>query len=120
MVCSLVSIYFESPQLEIQKSKLYKTLDYWFRDMLNFDFLERDLGIFSLLSFVYDFLRKMFSCYINWPNIILWLPLLREIFGNMCIAIVCFPGCDVINLEIKLIFLIKPFSLHDQKVKTKI
>ena len=22
------------------------------------------------------------------------LPLLRELLGNMCIAIVCFPGCD--------------------------
>ena len=28
----------------------------------------------------------------------------------MCIAIVCFPGCDVISSEINLIFLIKPFS----------
>ena len=28
----------------------------------------------------------------------------------MCIAIVCFPGCDVMNFEINLIFLIKPFS----------
>ena len=27
----------------------------------------------------------------------------------MCIAIVCFPGCDVVNFEINLIFLIKPF-----------
>ena len=26
---------------------------------------------------------------------------------------------DVINFEINLLFLIKPFSLHDQKVKTK-
>ena len=37
----------------------------------------------------------------------------------MCIAIVCFPGCDVIIFEINFIFLIKPF-LHDQNVKTKI
>ena len=27
----------------------------------------------------------------------------------MCIAIICFPDCDVKNFEIKLIFLIKPF-----------
>ena len=33
----------------------------------------------------------------------------------------CFlPGCDVINFEINLIFLIKPFFLCDQKVKIKI
>ena len=33
----------------------------------------------------------------------------------MCIAIVCKPGCDVMNFEAKLIFLIKSFFLHDQK-----
>ena len=45
---------------------------------------------------------------------------LREIVGNMCIVIVCYPGYDVINFEINLIFLIKPLFLYDQKVKTKI
>ena len=40
MVCSLVSIGFESPHLSIQKkNKLYKFLDYGCRDMLNFEFL---------------------------------------------------------------------------------
>ena len=29
------------------ENKLYKTLDYWFRDKLNFDFLEQGLGIGS-------------------------------------------------------------------------
>ena len=47
--------------------------------------------------------------YINWPIFIVWLSLLLEILGSMCIAIVYFPGCDVINFEINLIFLIKPF-----------
>ena len=43
-----------------------------------------------------------------------------EVLGNICIAIVCKPGCDVfINFEVILIFLIKPFFLHDQKVVTK-
>ena len=37
----------------------------------------------------------------------------------MCIAIVCQPGCDIINFEINLTSLIKQFFLHDQKVKTK-
>ena len=37
----------------------------------------------------------------------------------MCIAIVCYPGCDVMDCEINLIFLIEPFFLHDQKVMTK-
>ena len=35
----------------------------------------------------------------------------------MSIAVVCKPGCDVMNLEV--IFLIKPFFLHDEKAVTK-
>ena len=35
----------------------------------------------------------------------------------MCIAIVCFPGCDVINFEIKLILLIKPFYMTKESSK---
>ena len=31
-----------------------------------------------------------------------WLHLLCEILGNMCIAIVCEPGCDVMNFEVYL------------------
>ena len=74
--------------------------------MLNFDFLEKGLGIVSLPHFVYDFSRKVFLILysINWPNFIAWLPLLLEILVNMCIAIVCKPGCDVIDFEIDLIF----------------
>ena len=37
----------------------------------------------------------------------------------MCIAIACKPGCDVMNFEVNLIFLIKLFFLYDQKAKTK-
>ena len=56
---------------------------------------------------------------INWPNFIAWLPLLLDILGNMCIAIVCYPGCDVMDFQINLIFLIEPFFLHDEKFMTK-
>ena len=38
----------------------------------------------------------------------------------MCIAIASKPGCDVMNFEVNLIFLIKPFSLHDRKVVKKL
>ena len=48
-----------------------------------------------------------------------WLPLLCEISGNMSIAIVYEPGCEVMNFEVNPTFLIKPFFLHDQKVVTK-
>ena len=90
--------------------------------MLKFDFLEKGLGIVSPPYFVYGCSRKMFLVVysINLPNFIVSLPLRLEILANMCIAVVCFPGCDVINFEIKLIFLIKPSFLHDQEVKTKI
>ena len=57
---------------------------------------------------------------VNWPNFIVSLPLLLEILGNMYIAIVFKPVCDVIKFEINFISQIKPFFLHDQKVKTKI
>ena len=97
--------------LAYNENKLYKTLDYWSRDLLNSDFSEKGLGIVFTQRFVYDFSRKMFLILysINWPNFIVWLPLLRDILGNICIAIVCFPDCDVISFEINLIFLIKPF-----------
>ena len=71
--------------------------------MLNFDFLEKGLGIFSPPYFVYDFSRKMFSRYILSTDQISLL-LLFEILGNMCIAIVCFLGCDVTNFGINLSF----------------
>ena len=59
--------------------------------MLNFDFIDKGLGIVSPPHFVYDFPTKMFFMLysINGPNFIVWLPLLFEILGNMCIAIVC-------------------------------
>ena len=50
--------------------------------------------------------------YVNWPNFIVWLPLLLEILRNMCIAVICSPGCDdFINFEINHIFLIRPFFI---------
>ena len=38
-----------------------------------------------------------------------------EILVNRCIAIVCLPGCDVIDFETNLVFLIKPFSYTTKK-----
>ena len=112
MACSLISVYFDSLHLGIQKrKKLYATLDYWSRDTLNFDVLKKGLGIVPLPHFVYGFWQIMFLMlyFINWPNSIVWLSLLLEILGNMCIAFIWFTGCDVISLETNLIFLIKPF-----------
>ena len=76
--------------------------------MLSFDLLDKGLGIVSPARFVYDFSTEMFLMLysINWSNFIAWLPLLVEILGNMCIATVRYPGCDVIHFEINIIFLI--------------
>ena len=42
------------------KNKLYETLDYRSRDIIDFGFLEKTLGIVSPPRFLYDFSRKMF------------------------------------------------------------
>ena len=48
-------------------------------------------GTSSLSHFQHDFWRKIFLLLysITRPNFIFWLPLLREIQCNMCIAFVC-------------------------------
>ena len=73
--------------------------------------LEKGLGVGSSPHFVYHFSRKLFLMLysINLPNFIALLPLLLEILFNMCIAIVCQPGCDVMNSGINLVFQSKPF-----------
>ena len=83
---------------------------------------KRGLELVFLSHFLYNYWRKIFRLlyFINCPNFIFCFSLFREILGNMCIVIVCFPGSDVINFEVNLIILIMPFFLHDQNVKTKI
>ena len=81
-------------KLAYSRNKLFKTLHYWSRNMLNFECLDQGLGIIAPAHFVYDFSTKMFFMLysINWLNLIAWFPLLLlllEILGNMCIAIVC-------------------------------
>ena len=89
--------------------------------MLNFDFLQNCLRIVSTGHFQNIFSKKIFLMlyYINWPNFIVWLSLLLEVLGNMCFAIISFPGCDVINLKINLIFLVKPFLYMTEKSRKK-
>ena len=92
--------------LGFNKNKLYETLDYWSRDMLNFNFPKKDLGLVFPSHFVYDFSRKIFfvSYSINWPNFNVWLPLLLEILGNMCIIIICKPGWTSQSWRLTLYF----------------
>ena len=83
--------------------------------------IKRGLELVSLPHFVHNFWRKIFILLysINPSSFIVWLLLLREILGDMCIVIVWKPDCDVMTFEVNLTFLIKPFFLQDQKVMTK-
>ena len=85
------------------KKKLYKTLNYWFRGILNSDFLEKGLGIVSTLLYMI-FQEKCFSCYILLTDQISLSDCLLELLGKLPTANACFSGCDVINFVINLIF----------------
>ena len=54
--------------------------------MLNGDFSEKDLGLVSPPHFVDDFPIKAFLMLYS-----------VEILSNICIAVVCFPDCNIIN-----------------------
>ena len=56
--------------------------------------------------FVYDCSRKTLYS-IKRPNFIFWLPLLLEVWNNMCIVITCCPVCQAV------------FFLPNQNVRTK-
>ena len=49
-----------------------------------------------------------------------WLPLLYEILDNMCIVIISFQVCEIIQFEINFTFVITPLSCMTKKVETKI
>ena len=50
VVCS-----FNPRRAFYDKNKLFKTLDYWSRDILNFNFSEKGLGVVSPPHFVYNY-----------------------------------------------------------------
>ena len=62
--------------------------------------------------FACDFLRKIFLMLssINCSDFFVWLPLLLEILGNMCIETIFCPGYDIINFKINRSFLIKSLT----------
>ena len=81
---------------------------------------KKDIELVSLPDFLHYFSRIMFLLLypINLPNFIVWLPLLREILDNVCMAMVCWPVYHLTIFEINHIFLIKSFFPQDQKFKT--
>ena len=56
---------------------------------------------------------------INRQNVIVCLPLILELLGNMCIAIVCFQVVMSLNLKLPY-FSNQAIVLYEQKVKSKI
>ena len=72
MVCSLVLISSDSGKLGTQKKQIDNTIDYFSRDMSNFDFLGKGVGIGFPAHFAYYFSRKMFIMlyFIIWLNFI--------------------------------------------------
>ena len=73
-------------------SKVIETADHLLLPHIKlFKKTKRGLELVSLPHFPHDFLRKIYLLLhpITWPNFNAWLPLLREILGNMCIVVVC-------------------------------
>ena len=93
-----------------------------FKAFLKIEKSKRCLELVSLPNFPHDFQRKIFHTLysINSSKFIVWFPFVRKILGNLCIVIVCYPGCDVIDFATNLKNLVKPLVLDDQKVKIKV
>ena len=75
--------------------------------MLNSDYLKKSLGTISPPHFMVS-QEKCFSCYILFTDPISLSDCLYFLrYWAICILLLCFPGCDVVNFEINLTFLIK-------------
>ena len=118
MVSTLVSLCFGSSRPgHTMKTKCMKLDTVESRDMLDFWFFKKEFGT-SLSTTFCGWLYKKKMCYIlYWSNFILWLPLLLEISGNICLVFVYYPVCDVVNFEINLSFFVKLFSYMTKKKK---
>ena len=88
--------------------------------MLNFYFLDKGLRIVSRAHFVYDFSTKMFlvlfllTDQISLPGCLYFLR-----YWAICVLQLIINQVVTQNFKVKIIFLIEPFFLHDQKVMTK-
>ena len=112
MVCSLFQYISAGLSFAYNKYRLCWTLDYWSRDMLYFDFLQKGLAIVSPPHFVYDLSRKMFLmlCSIDWPNFIVLMLYFYFTFWNIGQYVYCtFLLTMLWRFKINLNFLIKPF-----------
>ena len=115
------NIFTMALNLPYNKNKLYKTLDYWSRNMLNFDFLEKGLGIAFPPHFVYDFSKKIVS-HVIFYYLTKFHCLIASTswdIGQYVYSNCFFLACDVTNFELKPYLLNQAVFLHDQNVKTK-
>ena len=71
--------------------------------MLNFEFLEKVLGLVTPPYYIYDFSTKWFPCYILLTDQISLSDSL-EIVDNKCVVIISFSVDDVVSFEINLFF----------------
>ena len=73
--------------------------------------IKRGLKLVFLPHFLHRFWKKIFLVLnsISWSLFIAWFSLFVEILDSMCIVIICYPLCDVINFEVKLNFFIRLF-----------
>ena len=99
-------------------------LRYWslaFTTYKAFSNWKRSLALVFLPDFLHKFSRKIFLTlyFINSPNFIVWLLLLLEILGNICIVIICFPIYDVVNFENNLSFFSSDFPTRPKRLGLK-
>ena len=121
MVCSLVSICFDNPQLGVQGKKTVWNFGLLIQRYVQFSFFRKRSGnSFSTMFCVWFFKKNVSHVIINWLNFINRSSLIYEILGNMYIAVVCFPRCDVTNFDINPAFLIKPFLYMSKKLRQKL
>ena len=111
---------FGSPRLGHSIKTNCMNSDPWSRDVFDFDFLKRVWFLHHILCMTFQ--EENFSCHILLiDQIPAWLSLILKTSGNMCIAVVCYPVCDVINFAFFLSFLNKSFldmSINlEQKLK---
>ena len=87
-----------------------------------FQVFRKEFGNSFSTTYCEWFLRKMFLMLhsINLPNFIVWLPLLLEIFCNMCIAVVCFNCLWRHKFWNQPMSLIKPFFYMTKKSRKKL
>ena len=98
-------VNFGKPRLgHTINNKHFKASDYWSRDMLNFAFFKKCLGLVTPPYLRILFQQKLFFhvIFFNWLNFIVWWPLLLEILSKMYILIICATACCMVKLSLIL------------------